>query len=279
MSIRRLAYLPIVTYPDPMPDELLEGAIATASTLGYDLHATAFSVEIPRVYTPIGGLLIDVPEMIRAAEQKSRNECERISSLFGAKNTSDRPAADCEVQNAKLGRIEELAAAQARYFDLSLLPWVKDRPELRQLAESLVFGSGRPALLLPQDKRLDRLSHVALAWDGSRTAARAVADAMQFVRDGTRLTIITVRDEKPLGTDLGGSLAASMERRGLACRAETIDSGERPIACVLQDHALECGADLLVMGGYGHSRVRDFVLGGATRGVLSDMRLPVLLSH
>ncbi|MGX7873120.1 universal stress protein [Mesorhizobium sp. ORM6] len=92
--------------------------------------------------------------------------------------------------------------------------------------------------------------------------------------------MVTVTDEKPLpGKDIGERLADGLRMRGLAVESNSIRTGDRSIAAALQEYAVTIGGKLLVMGGYGHSRVRDFVLGGATEGVLADLRLPVLLSH
>jgi nucleotide-binding universal stress UspA family protein len=94
------------------------------------------------------------------------------------------------------------------------------------------------------------------------------------------VTVVSVTDEKPLpGKDISDRLAESLRMRGLTVEAASIQAGDRSIGLSLQQHALKIGGKLLVMGGYGHSRVRDFVLGGATEGVLADLRLPVLLSH
>jgi nucleotide-binding universal stress UspA family protein len=91
---------------------------------------------------------------------------------------------------------------------------------------------------------------------------------------------MTVRDEKPLsGANLAALLAASLEKRGYNATALDVMLGDRSVAAALQDAAIAGGAQLLALGGFGHSRVRDFVLGGATKGVLQDLRLPVLLSH
>jgi nucleotide-binding universal stress UspA family protein len=96
---------------------------------------------------------------------------------------------------------------------------------------------------------------------------------------GGRVSVLTVQDEKPLKVDLAGALASSLETRGFNATPIAIKLGERPIADALQDTALSQGAQVLAMGGFGHSRVRDFILGGATRGVLTHLRIPTLLSH
>jgi len=92
--------------------------------------------------------------------------------------------------------------------------------------------------------------------------------------------VLTVIGEKRLADDKAGArLAAGLRERGFVAEDLTIDAEDCPVAVTLQEHAIAHGADLLVMGGYGHSRIRDFVLGGATQGTLDDLRLPVLMSH
>ncbi len=89
-----------------------------------------------------------------------------------------------------------------------------------------------------------------------------------------------MRDEKPLpGQDIAEALAALLMQRGFVAEARHIALAGRTVAEALQEAAIEAGADLLAMGGFGHSRARDFILGGATKGIFADLRLPVLLSH
>src|SRR5690606_35860095 len=156
----------------------------------------------------------------------------------------------------------------------------KDEPVGHEIAQSVLFGSGRPAILLPRQAPRGA-GHFAVAWDGSRVAARALADALQFMTPESRVTVVTITDEKSLArNDIAQALAALLEQRGLkASAANNTSLNRRAIGDALQETALEAGADLLVMGAYGHSRLRDFVLGGATRNVFSNLRLAVLLSH
>ena len=113
-----------------------------------------------------------------------------------------------------------------------------------------------------------------------RVAARALADATRLIERAEEVHVITVTDEKPLADKAAGDrLADNLRQAGVKASFSPIRAEDGPIAETLQRHALDLNAQLLVMGGYGHSRLRDFVLGGATAGVLGDLRLPVLLSH
>ena len=150
----------------------------------------------------------------------------------------------------------------------------------QDFAQAVVFGAGRPTILVPAPAKTGMIVHVALAWDASRVAARALADLMPPLADNTRITILTVHDEKALTEQgIAERLAAMMKERGLDARAQIVSLDGRTIGAALQDTAITAGAELLAMGGFGHSRLRDFILGGATQEIFTDLRLPVLLSH
>ena len=274
---KRLAYLPLPTYPEPAPDEAILAVARYAAALGLDLHASAFAVELPRVGTR---LPVDIPGMVRAAETQSRAECDRLAHLLSTEATSSGGQVRSQRRTVAMGLAGDAAAEEARYFDVTLLPWSKGDPGAQELAKAIVFASGRPAILVPAEAASPGVRHVAVGWDGSRTAARALGDALGFMSPDTRVTVVTVHGEKALSE--GGAarlLAESLEQRGLTVATRDAELGGRSIGAALQAAAVEAGAELLVMGGYGHSRFRDFVLGGATRDVLADLRLPVLVSH
>lgn len=275
----RLAYMPLVTYPDLVPNESVAAAVALAVALGCELHVTTFSVEIPRVSSPVGGILLNIPEMIRTTEENSRAHCKALKE-FVHRQADGSIKVECLSRELVPGLTGDSAAAEARYFDFSLLSWAKDMPVVLELAQAVVFGAGRPSVLVPPSATSAPIRHIAVAWDGSRVAARALADAMLLVTEDTRITVLTVRGEKELERhDIAQALASSLKNRGLQAQAQSVALAGRPIAEALQETALAAGAHLLVMGGFGHSRVRDFILGGATKGIFADLRIPVLLSH
>ncbi|WP_373503684.1 universal stress protein [Aestuariivirga sp.] len=275
----KTAYLALSSYPEAPPDASILAAVNFVGSMGCGLHVTTFSVDIPQLYSPMGGLLLDVPALVRGAEEKSKAECRRLESLVqGAAGAGLKVR--CKSREVVLGAALDAAAAEARYYELSVLPWSGETLLTQDMAQSVVFGSGRPAILVPSSASAAALHHIAIAWDGSRVAARALWDALALLPKDGRLTVLTIRDEKPLsGPDLAGALAASLHERGYNAKPLGIALSARTISEALQASALEAGAQLLAMGGFGHSRVRDFVLGGATKGVLNDLRMPILLSH
>jgi nucleotide-binding universal stress UspA family protein len=280
IAVKSQAFLPLVTYADPNTDAVAANAATVAAGIGVDLHALAINADIPNVSSPLSKFLLNVPEMIRQAEALSRKRGTHLlqavteqASTIGVNVTTNEIV-------APIAMMGDVAATHARYYDFSLLGWEAGNATSRMTAEAVIFGSGKPAILLPELSRMASIDHIAIAWDGSRVAARAVADARPFLERAARITVLTVLDEKPLKEkDAGERLAASLRQRGLPAEALSINAEDCPIAETLQQHAIERGCKLLVMGGYGHTRIRDFVLGGATAGVLDDLRLPILLSH
>lgn len=279
MDRTRLAYMPLNSYPDAIPTEAVQAAAGLAGALGFDLHVTTFAVDVPPLNAPLGNLVLNVPEMARLAEERSLAECRRLAGIVRQAQAGAR-AAEIEERSVRPGTAPDAAAEQARHFDLGLLPWSGEITGPQDMAPAMIFGSGRPVIAVPATARAGRIDHLAVAWDGSRVAARALGDALELVPQGCRVTVLTIEGEKPLNRrGMATALAASLERRGFAAQAHEASLGYRGIAEALQDEALQVGASLLAMGGFGHSRLRDFILGGATEGVFLDLRLPVLISH
>lgn len=274
------AVVPIATYPESIRSQHLEAIATCAHRLGCDLHALVLLAKFPKVANALSSLLLDVPDMIRSAEARSRKSGDELLHALqvavtstGGNLTSSQAFPGPDVAG-------EIAAEHARYFDLAMVGVSPDNDVSRNMAEAVVFGAGRPVLLVPETLRSGDPRHAVIAWDGSRVAARAVADAALLLGQMRRVTVLCVLNEKPLpDDDIGDRLAAALKRRGVAADARSIELEDQPIGHSLQGFATDDGAGLLVMGAYGHSRLRDFVLGGATRAIIDDLRMPVLMSH
>jgi nucleotide-binding universal stress UspA family protein len=275
----RIAYLPLDTQSDPVPDAAILSALAVGVACGCKIHVTNFSVNVPPVAAPMGGFMINVEGMARAVEERSRAACARQAALVAASPMAESVVA-VTTREVGMGGVQAVAAAEARLYDLSLVPVAAGSTGPQDMAQALVFESGLPVLLVPEAAQPGPLGHVAIAWDGSRVAARALQDALHLMEPGGRITVLTVQGEKALvGADLAGTLAGALQRRGRHAEAVSVALDGRTIAEALQDAARDAGAGFLAMGGFGHSRIRDFILGGATLGVLSQLKMPVLLSH
>lgn len=143
-----------------------------------------------------------------------------------------------------------------------------------------MFESGRPVLLVPFiQKRGLKLDHVMICWDGSRSAARAIADAMPFLVRAGKIEVVTIAGEPAKSDEIpGADIGHHLARHGLKPEIKRIVA-DMDVTSTILSHAADSSADLVVMGGYGHSRWREFILGGATRGILAAMTVPTLMSH
>jgi nucleotide-binding universal stress UspA family protein len=275
----RIAYLPLNTYPEAAPDPAVLAAVQFANGLGCGLQATTFAVDIPPVVSPMGGFVIGVEGLARAAEDQSRAECARLRGVVEQAASAELGAAVTSRRDM-FGSGYHAAVTEARHFDMALLPWSADALWMQDMAQALVFGSGVPVILVPAATPAEPLEHVAIGWDESRVAARALSDALHLLPAGGRVSVLTVQGDKVLGgSGIAQTMAASLQARGYDAKAVDVALSGRTIAKALQDAAMTEGAQLLAIGGFGHSRLRDFILGGATKGVLADLQLPVLLAH
>ncbi|RUW60680.1 universal stress protein [Mesorhizobium sp. M7A.F.Ca.US.008.03.1.1] len=278
--MKLMASLSLATYPDASSSKIGANAVALVQQIDAALHAVAINVDIPDVSNALSNYLLDLPYKIQEVEATSRKSGKDLLKAVTQEAARGGVTLTTQELTAPPALMGDVAANHSRYFDVCLVGWAPANQTARMLAEAILFGSGRPTLLLPDSQDVEVLGHVVIAWDGSRVAARAVADARVFLELASMVTVVTVTDEKPLpGQGIGERLALGLRMRGLVAEAVSIQAGDSSIGTALQEHALKIGGNLLVMGGYGHSRIRDFVLGGATEGILADLRLPVLLSH
>ena len=183
------------------------------------------------------------------------------------------------------GPVGPAIAAAARHADLTVIgqddPDHRVPPAGRHMIEDVLLAAGRPLLLLPYAGRFPAIGrNVLVAWTPTREAARAVGDALGLIEPAAQVTVLTVARAGGGDAVPGAEIAAHLARHGLAVTAaRSVSDGQIHEADMLLSYAADLGADLLVMGGYGHSRVRELTLGGVTRSVLRHMTLPVLMSH
>jgi nucleotide-binding universal stress UspA family protein len=183
-----------------------------------------------------------------------------------------------------LGDVPTQFAHIARRLDLSVIGQFEGNRDHRTtniVLEAALFESGRPVLIVPfiRKDRL-KLDHVMVCWDGSRAAARAVADAMPFLTRSGKTSIVVADTQSAKSEDLPGvDIATHLSRHGVNATIERIPVSRIDVSNAILSYAADTGADLIVMGGYGHSRLREFILGGTTRGMLASMTKPTLMSH
>jgi nucleotide-binding universal stress UspA family protein len=270
--------LVLTSYPEPTPVSVVGEAVSVASTLG--AHIAALSCEM-HVQVPghfMSGAAVGLSGIITEEAGKSRRSAEELLAAFEAAAAKAGVSRESMLSKCKTFEVPELLVEYARLRDLTIMSQSNDR----WFAEAVMFGSGRPTLILPQNPRSRPLEFgtVAVAWDFSRAATRAVSDAMPLLEKANRVRVVTVVNEKRLDRKHSAEeLSKNLSRHGIDVVLDRVDAEGRPIGAVLEGYAASHEVDLLVMGAYGHSRLREFVLGGATNSLLSKPPLPILFSH
>jgi nucleotide-binding universal stress UspA family protein len=184
-------------------------------------------------------------------------------------------------------RIAEDAAAasatrHARYADLVIVGQADpDQPAIPDIAQSLLLGSGRPVLMIPYIGAASVGRRALIAWNASREAARATHDALPLLTAAENVTVLSI---DPISGDGAAAPSAAdlvrhLARHGIKAEAAQGTADDVSVGDLILSRAADLTADLIVMGGYGHSRAREFVMGGATRTLLRHMTVPVLMAH
>jgi nucleotide-binding universal stress UspA family protein len=267
----------LTSYPEPTPGTSVANAVSVAAALGAHLAALSFET---RVQVP--GHMISAPMidgMIAKEATRSRDNARGLLAAFDAAAKKAGILYETILEKCILDEVPAVAVDYARLRDLTILPVPASQDQWD--AESIIFGSGRPTLILPEGPaRPFALGTVVVAWDFSRAAARAVSDALPMLEKAKQVRIVTVFNEKAIdGKHSAEELAKNLARHGINVVLDKEDAGGRGIGEALQSYCASHDADLLVMGAYGHSRLREFILGGATKDLLSTPSLPILLSH
>jgi nucleotide-binding universal stress UspA family protein len=223
-----------------------------------------------------------VADLIASERKKSSDAAAELSAVFEASAKEAGVFQESLSEACFTSDAPDLLVREARLRDLTIVPATIEDHNYRWYAESILFGSGRPMLVLPRRVRTSELAldTVVIAWDGSRSASRAVADSLPVLERAREVRVLTVLNEKELSSESpAAELSNYLERRGIVATPDCIDAAGRWIGDILGSYLSSRQTDLLVMGAYGHSRLREFILGGATRSMLSNPSLPILLSH
>jgi nucleotide-binding universal stress UspA family protein len=275
--------LHIDSYPNPTSVEAIDEAIALASSLGGQLSAIAVEIVVPLHSNIVADRLIGLSAMAREEEAKCRQACAEGLAHFTARATEAGIFQEAVLGRANLYDVAEYVANHARTRDLTLLPLAGGVDSQREVAQSVVFASGRPALLFRTRTAAALAAQpdlVVVAWDGGPAAARAMADAMPMLLRARQVRVLMVlNDKRSVVTGRGVDVLRHLRVHGVNAALDEVDAEGRGIGAVLDDYVSAHQPSLLVMGAYGRSRLREFLLGGATEHVLGDPPCPVLLSH
>ncbi len=259
--------------------------VAVGLAREYDAHLTGLYV-MPDVYIPrsYSGVRYVPPDFLKEHERQGRETAAQAEKAF-----KDRMrGSDVNVEWRCLrGGIENVITLSARYADLTIVSQadpddVNQRGQVEMPAE-VALTAGRPVLVIPYIGALTPPGrNVIIAWNASREATRSISDAMPILERADRVVVLAVNPDKA-GSDHGevpgADISLHLARHGVRAEAAQTVTGDVSVSDSILSYVYDIGMDLLVMGAYGHSRTREWIVGGVTRDILRRMTIPVLMSH
>jgi nucleotide-binding universal stress UspA family protein len=275
--------LALTTYPEPTPVSAVDDAIALAVALRARISAIACEVKVQVPGTILGNALLNISAMVATEAKKSSTNAEKLLVAFQDAAEKCGVFQERILEQCLTSEVPDVFVEYAWLRDLTIVPVPEGDFFDQWYAGSIIFGSGRPTVILPHARKRAgaiALDTVVVAWDFSRPAARAVADSLPLLEKSKRVCIVTVTNEKAIDTKRSGAeLAKYLARHDVNVILDVVDAAGRSIGDVLESHVTSRNGDLLVMGAHGHSRIREFILGGATKSMLARPPVPILLSH
>ncbi|MFA6264738.1 MAG: universal stress protein [Pseudolabrys sp.] len=258
------------------------GEFAVSLGEAFEAHVAGIAV----AYEPIipGAVMGGIPpEFIESQRTEADKKAKAAVARFEASAKRSGLSAETRILSSSVSGAADQFAKVARRFDLVVVgqPDPSEGIQDDVVDEAALFGSGRPVIYVPFIQKAGlKLDRVMVCWDGGRAATRAIADSLPILSKAKSVEIVIIatkaaKADEVAGADLGQHLA----RHGLKVDVKRITSPDIDVPSTILSYAADSSADLIVMGGYGHSRLREFVLGGATRGILESMTVPVLMSH
>jgi nucleotide-binding universal stress UspA family protein len=275
--------LQLSSYPEPTPQTAVDQAVAFAKAMDARITAIACEIVVHAPGSVLAPALLDVKGIIAAEHRKSvanaRALVEAFESAAKKRGVSYQPI----LEACENSQVPDLVTEYARLSDVTMIPLSDEADFQHFVAEAVIFGSGRPVIVFPAKLKTGAsgaFDVIGVAWDFSRPAARAVADSLSLLQRAKTVRVITVAEDKPIeARHSAPELAKHLALHGIEAVLDTEHAAGRSIGQVLADYAAARQLDLLVMGAYGHSRMREFILGGATKSILNAPPTPVLLSH
>jgi nucleotide-binding universal stress UspA family protein len=277
-----MTYKDILVHIDNLGPCKARRAAAINLAKAFDARLTGLHVRTRPYIPPYAEAQIS-PEILEAQAK----DLERIADEAGKAFTAATKSSGVKTEwRAIEGHAPDVISLQARYFDLVVVgqgdPADLLMPGDRDMPDHAIMTSGRPAVVVPCVGQYPTIGrNVMIAWDASRTATRAVHDAMPFLKTAKSVTVMVVNPTtitRGIGDLPGADMAAHLARHGVKAEADHVQCDLEPGEMLLS-RAADKGVDLLVMGAYGHARWREIVLGGVTDHILNHMTVPVLMSH
>lgn len=278
-----MAYKTILVHVDDSPQWPGRFEVAAKLAADFGAHLVGLCL-LRRPELPGYVRSAEIAELIaqRARDAEARVKANRDTLL--KRLASAGLSGECRVVE---GEPEDLAAVHGRYADLLVIsqadPGAPNYSEAMQDIQSVIFAAGRPLLLVPYVGKIKTFgTHALVAWNASREATRAVTDALPLLQRAAKVTVMVVRpreDAKAHGDVPGSDIAAYLARHGVKVEVSAEEGEGIEVGELMLSRVSDLNVDLVVMGAYSHSRLRQWILGGATRTMLESMTVPVLMSH
>lgn len=254
--------------------------LAAALAARHQAHLAALHVSPPPYLMVVPGADVS-PALIEAQDDYLREQAELTRQAVA--RAHQRSGQDFEWRHVK-NDLREAALLHSRYADLVIAGQAAgdgDEPRaMAVLAEMMVFDSGRPVLMVPRHGRFAMVGErVLIAWKRTRESTRAVHDALPILKQAKSVVVMEINPEKNDRHIAGADIATHLARHGVKAEVSSTVADDIDAGNAILSRAADLSADLLVMGAYGHSRLREFVFGGVTLEILRHMTLPVLMSH
>ncbi len=263
------------------PQPVIDGAISLAARCQAQLDAVSVGYEsssLPLVAE--GGAA--VASIFEVEREKALERAQAALALFEAEAKRAGLVHSSRAISALQGEAAAILGATARLYDLAVV----SQPEFARdtfdntLSQEILFQSGGPVLFMPYTfKGAFQAKRVGICWDGSRLAARAVRDAMPLLEQAEAITVITINAANVPADATAAHLQRSLSRLKVPTAIDSLKSEKANIQSSILSLAADESLSLLVMGGYGHSRLKETVFGGVTRDMLESMTVPTLMSH
>jgi nucleotide-binding universal stress UspA family protein len=280
----------LVPYVNSLTEtNVLESALAIAADCTADTSsqktaahlAILVGIEIPVMLPDVWAPSADGLVLCDAAHAHAKAVSERLAQR--TKNAVVVP--EIRVLHTMGDSASQMAALHARYADICLVPTATgaDSGLAHHYFSALLMHSGRPVLAVPEHcPATASPKHVVIAWQPTRETTRAVHDAMPFLRAAQTVDVLMIDPEvgdTAHGENPGADIATHLARHSLRVNVVCVPSSGRGVAHAINEYVSQVGATLLVAGGYGHNRLKEFLLGGVTRALLQTAVVPVLFSH
>jgi nucleotide-binding universal stress UspA family protein len=278
------ALLPLPSYPDRMPQSRMREVVHFTQRIALHISGLALTENfIGTTFSAFGDIALNLPEIAAEQTKRSYENAQLTAANFEAATAEAKVPSKVISESCNSAEVTSRLLRHARLHDITITSLVPTDQIAQYEPEAVLFESGRPVVVIPQNYQCessDGIGIVVIAWDFGGPAARAVADALPILRAAKSVKVLTVENEKPIESGAAqAEFRHFLARRGVDATLDREDARGRSIGEVLTAYMKQHRVDLLVMGAYGHSRLREFVLGGATASMLASPPVPVLLSR